>query len=99
MWRAQHLAYISNVGASSWGQPVFTVGAVVTVFTLAMALISETWMRHTGRLLHVSNRWMNVLSIGTAVLLVAGSCCLIFLTIFDVRDRPLVHYPLVFVFV
>jgi hypothetical protein len=42
---------------------------------------------------------MTALSCVTAVLLVAGSFSLIFLTIFDIRGRPLVHYPLVSVFV
>jgi hypothetical protein len=99
MWRAQHLAYISNVGASLWGRPLFTAGAIITAVSLAAALIAERWMRHMGRLLHVSNRWMTALSCVTAVLLVAGSFSLIFLTIFDIRGRPLVHYPLVSVFV
>lgn len=99
MWNAQHLAYISNVGASLWGRPIFTTGALLTACTLAVALISERWMRHMGRLLHVSNRSMTALSVVIAILLVSGSGCLIFLTIFDVRGRPLIHYPLVSVFV
>ena len=94
----QQLAYISNVGACGWGRPIFMGGSTATIGTFAVALIVERWLRHRGRLLHTSSRLMTFLSAMTAFCMVAGSCSLIFLTIFNVRDRPGVHYPLVSVF-
>ena len=69
---------------------------MIVAFALTMA--AERWLQHEGRLCLHTSRWMTFLSSLIVLFMAAGSSSLIFLTIFDVRDRPAVHYPLVTVF-
>ena len=98
MFATQQLAYVSNVGASHWGRPIFIAGSAITVASFSISLAMERWLRHRGRLASCSSRWMTFFSIMIAWCMAAGSCSLVFLTIFDVRDQPQIHYPLVSVF-
>lgn len=98
MFPHQYLAYVSNVGASPWGRPIFISGSAITVISFGISLAVERRLRHRGELLSASSRWMTFFSVMIAWCMTLGSCSLIFLTIFDVRDQPQIHYPLVSVF-
>ena len=92
MWANQHLAYISNVGASKWGQPLFIGGSATTVVLFIFAFGVERWLRYKSELAHFASIWSVVLSAMAGLLTVIGSICLLIATTFDVRRHPYVHY-------
>ncbi|KAF2237610.1 hypothetical protein EV356DRAFT_380379 [Viridothelium virens] len=94
----QHIAYISDVGASNL-KPLFIAGCSVMVVTLDLAMIAERWLRHSGRLAHNTSRWQKALS-GLAIFTaIIGACGLILLSIFDTRRYPHVHDAMLAVFI
>lgn len=94
----QHLAYISDTGATEWGQPLFIVGAAITTTTFGAAFAAERWLRHEGMLLHNSSIWSTTLTAFSTLFTIAGAVGLMVLTIYDVRDYMYIHYPCVGVF-
>jgi len=78
----QHIAYISDVGAFEL-KPLFIAGACITTIFLDLAFLSESWLRHRGRLARNTSaieKWLSALSI---VFAIAGTAGLILLSIFD----------------
>lgn len=53
MYQTQRIAYISDVGASGL-KPLFIAGSAVSTWSFALTFIAERWLRHKGRLAHVS---------------------------------------------
>ena len=94
----QHIAYISDIGATSWGKPLFITGSAVSVVVFDFAFLSERWLRHTGRLTKNYTLSEKVLSGGAIFFAIVGACGLIFLTIFDTRHFPHVHDAMLIVF-
>lgn len=90
MTSSQHIALISDVGASDI-KPWFIVGCVISTIFLDLSLLSERWLRHSGRLVPNTSskeRWLAILSILAAVL---GTVGLILLSIFDVAKHHRMH--------
>ncbi|CAK3850212.1 SFK1-like membrane [Lecanosticta acicola] len=95
----QHITYISDIGATSWGKPLFITGSAVAVVTFDLAFISERWLRHTGRLTPNYNVSEIILSAFATLFAVVGAAGLILLTIFDTVHYPHVHDAMLVVFI
>lgn len=93
-----HIAYISDIGATSWGRPLFIAGSAVAVVTFDIAFISERWLRHKGRLAKNYNKTEKILSVCAIIFAVIGAAGLILLTIFDTKTWPNVHDAMLVVF-
>lgn len=98
MHQGQQVSFISDIGATSWGKPLFIAGSAVTVVVFDLAFISERWLRHKGRLAKNYNWTEKILSICSMIAAIIGACGLIFLTIFDTRRYPNVHTAMLVVF-
>lgn len=94
----QRVAFISDVGATSWGKPLFIAGSAVTVVVFDLAFISERWLRHKGRLAKNYNLTEKILSAFATIFAIVGAAGLILLTIFDTRRYPHVHDAMLVVF-
>lgn len=94
----QKILYISDIGATSWGKPIFIATSCVMVVTFDLVFIAERWMRHTGRLAPNSNKWEKAFSIISIVASIVGAAGLIFLTIFDTARHYTVHHAMLGVF-
>lgn len=46
----QHIMYISTLGATGWGKPLFITGSAVMVVLFNATFCMERWFRHKGRL-------------------------------------------------
>ena len=95
----QTYPYISDIGATSWGKPLFIAGSAVSVVVFDVAFVSERWLRHRGRLTQnysISEKILSGLAIAAAII---GACGLIFLTIFDTVRYPRVHTSMLVVFI
>lgn len=88
----QRYAYISDIGASPWGKPIFITGATNTVMSFGIAFGVERWLRHRGLLLHASSATSTTLSTLRSIFTVAGASGLILLTIFDVKRHNNTHF-------
>ncbi|KAK0265807.1 hypothetical protein LTR91_023301 [Friedmanniomyces endolithicus] len=95
----QHVTYISDVGATRWGRPLFITGSAVMVVVFDLAFISERWLRHKGRLSHNYSTTEKAMSICAIIFAIIGAAGLIFLTIFDTKDYPTVHDSMLGVFI
>ncbi|TKA72792.1 hypothetical protein B0A55_07326 [Friedmanniomyces simplex] len=95
----QHVTYISDVGASRWGRPLFIAGSAVMVVVFDLAFISERWLRHKGRLSHNYSKSEKILSVCAIIAAIIGAAGLVLLTIFDTRDYPTVHDAMLVVFI
>ncbi|KAK7731527.1 hypothetical protein SLS53_008767 [Cytospora paraplurivora] len=95
----QRFLYISDIGATSWGQPIFIATSAFMVVTFDLVFIGERWMRHTGRLAPNHSKGEKVCSILSIVCSIIGAAGLILLTIFDTRDYPKVHDGMLGVFI
>ncbi|EME39637.1 hypothetical protein DOTSEDRAFT_56957 [Dothistroma septosporum NZE10] len=95
----QHIAYISDIGATSWGKPLFITGSAVTVVVFDVAFVAERWLRHTGRLTQNYNMTEKILSGFATLFAIIGAAGLILLTIFDTVDYPHVHDAMLVVFI
>jgi hypothetical protein len=92
------IPYISTIGASNWGYPLFIAGSATAVSTFVLAFISERWLRHRGRLAQNYSVAEKVLS-GFAILFACiGAAGLILLTIFDTARYPNVHDAMLVIF-
>jgi len=100
-WQAdgQYRPYISDIGASSWGKPLFIAGSAVTVVVFDLAFISERWLRHKGRLAHNVDTSEKILSIFATLAAIVGAAGLILLTIFDEKNHDRVHVAMLCVFI
>lgn len=95
----QQFLYISDIGASSWGQPIFIATSAVMVVLFDIVFISERWLRHSGRLAPNYSKAEKIASIVSIVFSILGAAGLILLTIFDTRDYPKVHEAMLGVFI
>ena len=95
---SQTILYISDIGASSWGQPIFIATSACMVVTFDLVFIGERWLRHTGRLAPNYNKWEKICSVLSIIASIIGAAGLILLTIFDTRDYPSVHDAMLGVF-
>ncbi|KAF2168996.1 hypothetical protein M409DRAFT_21007 [Zasmidium cellare ATCC 36951] len=95
----QHIAYISDIGATSWGKPLFIAGSAVCVVVFDLAFVAERWLRHKGRLTQNYNNTEKILSICATIAAIVGALGLIFLTIFDTKRYPHVHDAMLIVFI
>ncbi|KAK5112945.1 hypothetical protein LTR62_003767 [Meristemomyces frigidus] len=95
----QHITYISDIGASSWGYPLFIAGSAVAVVIFDIAFISERWLRHKGRLAHNYSKSEKILSVFAIIFAIIGALGLIFLTIFNTNLHPTVHASMLVVFI
>ncbi|KAH0847981.1 hypothetical protein AYO21_03653 [Fonsecaea monophora] len=86
----QHIAYISDIGAFGL-KPLFITGSVVTTVFLDLGFMSERWLRHYGRLAPNTSRVQSALSSCAIFFAIAGTCGLIFLSIFDTYHHHKVH--------
>ncbi|KAF2857759.1 hypothetical protein K470DRAFT_260471 [Piedraia hortae CBS 480.64] len=84
----KHIAFMSDIGASSWGKPLFITGSAVAVVVFDLAFISERWLRHTGRLTKNYNRTEKILSNLSIVFALIGAAGLLLLTIQDTARHP-----------
>lgn len=94
----QHISYISDIGATSWGYPLFIAGSATCVVVFDIAFIAERWLRHRGRLAQNYNTTEKILSICAIIAAIVGACGLIFLTIFNTKKYPHVHDAMLVVF-
>ena len=99
MKATQKYAYISNVGASTWGKPIFVTGATITVITFGIAFGIERWLRHRGLLFHASSITSTLLSTVGSMFTIAGAFGLMLLTIFDLKRHQRIHFISLGVFI
>lgn len=88
---SQHIVYISDIGATSWGQPIFIATSAVMVVTFDLVFILERWLRHKRQLLQNYRTSEKVLSLLAIMWSIIGAAALILLTIFDTKDYNRVH--------
>ena len=93
----QHIAYISDIGATSL-KPLFIAGSTTMVVIFDLAFISERWLRHKARLTPTYSKRETFLSICAIIAAVVGAAGLILLTIFDTKHHPKAHDALLAVF-
>lgn len=98
MWPMQHLPYISNIGASEWGHPLFIIGAAITAASFSVTFVSERWLRHKGHLIHSNSIWGTFFWAVAALFTAVGTCAQVLLTVFCVRRHAYTHYSMVAVF-
>ena len=98
MDQGQTIAFISHVGASYWGKPLFIAGSATAQVAFVLSFISERWLRHKGRLTHNYTTAEKALSVCASIFALIGACGLILLTIFDTRRYPPVHEAMLAVF-
>ncbi|KAK4155444.1 Frag1/DRAM/Sfk1 family-domain-containing protein [Chaetomidium leptoderma] len=90
MAASQHIAYISDVGASDL-KPLFITGCVLTTVLLDLSLALDRWLRHRGRLAPNTTRGEKALSWLTILCAVVGTAGLILLSVFDTARHPQLH--------
>ncbi|KAI6892748.1 hypothetical protein D0867_13413 [Hortaea werneckii] len=95
----QTIAFISHVGATYWGKPLFIAGSATAQVAFVLCFISERWLRHRGRLTHNYTTAEKALSVCASIFAIIGACGLILLTIFDTRRYPPVHEAMLAVFI
>lgn len=98
MGPTQNVAYISSIGATSWGKPLFITGSACAQVAFVLSFLSERWLRHRGRLTHNYSTGEKAMSICASIFAIIGACGLILLTIFDTRRYPNVHDAMLVVF-
>lgn len=86
----QHIAYISDLGAT-FLKPLFITGSAVMVVVFDATFILERWFRHKNRLMPNYSRKEALLSICAILAAIAGAVGLILLTIFDIRQYDRMH--------
>lgn len=94
----QDIAYISDIGATSWGKPLFITGSAVAQVCFVAAFLSERWLRHRGRLTHNYSTGEKAMSICASIFAIIGAAGLITLTACDTRRFPSVHDAMLVVF-
>lgn len=96
---SQHIVYISDIGATSWGKPIFIATSAVMVVTFNLVFIIERWQRHKRQLAPNYRRSEKIMSAGAIFWSIIGGAGLILLTIFDTADYQKVHDSLLGVFI
>ncbi|KAJ5157526.1 uncharacterized protein N7482_008626 [Penicillium canariense] len=86
----QTIAYISDVGASGL-KPLFITGSVIMVVFLDLAILSERWLRHAGKLVPNKGLFDKLCAIASIFFAIAGAVGLILLSIFDTVHHPHLH--------
>lgn len=94
----QRIAYISDVGAQGL-KPLFIATSTVMAIALDLALISDRWLRHKGRLARNRNWYEKTLSVLSVLSAIGGSVGIISLTIMDTYRHPTLHDRFIAVFV
>lgn len=89
--RGQRVPYISDIGATSWGYPLFIAGSATAISVFTLTFVAERWLRHKGRLAKNYYASEKVLSVLATLFALIGSLGLILLTIFDTVRYPRVH--------
>lgn len=97
MSRTQHIAYISDIGATKL-RPLFIAGSAVMVVVFDLAFISERWLRHKNRLAPNYRKREAFLSVCSIIAAIIGAAGLILLSIFDTKTYPHVHDAMLGVF-
>ncbi|KAI5358963.1 hypothetical protein Slin15195_G114120 [Septoria linicola] len=95
----QTYPYISDIGATSWGKPLFIAGSATSVVVFNLAFVSERWLRHKGRLTQNYSKSEKILSSLAIVAAMVGAAGLILLTIFDTVRYSNVHQAMLVVFI
>ncbi|KAK4203744.1 Frag1/DRAM/Sfk1 family-domain-containing protein [Triangularia verruculosa] len=90
MAESQHIAYISDVGASTL-KPLFITGCVLTTIFLDISFGADYYLRHKGRLVPNQTRTEKVLSFLTIGFAIIGTAGLILLSVFDTARHPKLH--------
>lgn len=90
--------YISTLGATGWGKPLFITGSAVMVVCFNTTFVAERWLRHKGRLTMNYSNWEKFLSVMATLFAMAGGVGLILLTIFDTRRFPRTHQAMLALF-
>ena len=94
----QRIAYISDIGAQGL-KPLFITGSVITTIFLDASLLTDRYLRHTGRLAKNTSPSEKILS-GLAILFAfAGTAGLILLSIFDTLRHPHLHDGFLLLFI
>jgi hypothetical protein len=86
----QSIANISDVGAFEL-KPLFITGCCVTTVFLDAALLSERWLRHSGRLVPNTTLAEKLLSGFSIAFASLGTVGLILLSIFDTNHHHSLH--------
>jgi hypothetical membrane protein len=94
----QYRPYISDIGASRWGYPLFIAGSAVTIVVFNLSFVAERWLRHTARLAQNYKTSEKILSGFAIAFAIIGGFGLLFLTIFNTHLYPHVHVAMLLVF-
>jgi len=94
----QHIAYISDIGATNL-QPLFIAMSTVTVVVFDISFILERYLRHSGRLAANTSTWQKVLSLFTIFFSLVGAAGLISLSILDTLHHHTLHDTFLVVFI
>jgi len=94
----QHIAYISDIGATDL-KPLFIAMSTVTVVVFDISFIFERYLRHSGRLAANTSTWQKVLSIFTIFFSLVGATGLIALSILDTLHHHTLHDVFLVVFI
>lgn len=95
----QTVPYISDIGATSWGKPLFITMGTITVVVFDLAFIAERWLRHRGRLANNTSNFQKFLSAVSILFAIIGAVGLILLTIFDTLNHHTLHDTFLVVFI
>ncbi|CAK7568625.1 MAG: hypothetical protein SEPTF4163_006621 [Sporothrix epigloea] len=87
----QHVAYMSDIGASPRFKPMFIALCVITTVTLDLSFLADRWLRHAGRLTPNGSRGEKTLAVLTILFALLGTAGLILLSIFDVAHHKRMH--------
>lgn len=94
----QHIVYISDIGATSWGKPIFITTSAIMVVTFDLVFITERWLRHKAALAPNHSKKEKIMSALAILFSIVGAAGLILLTIFDTAHYPKVHDSMLGVF-
>ncbi|KAK4171953.1 Frag1/DRAM/Sfk1 family-domain-containing protein [Triangularia setosa] len=98
MAASQHIAYISDVGASAL-KPLFITGCVLTTIFLDISFGADYYLRHKGRLVPNQTRTEKTLSFLTIIFAILGTAGLILLSVFDTARYPKLHNIFLLLFI
>ncbi|CAN8105321.1 unnamed protein product [Discula destructiva] len=96
---SQHIVYISDIGATAWGKPIFITTSAVMVAAFDLVFVLERWQRHKRQLAPNYRRSEKIMSALAIVWSLIGGAGLILLTIFDTAHHQSVHDALLGVFI
>lgn len=96
---SQHIVYISDIGATSWGKPIFITTSAIMVLTFDLVFLLERWQRHKRQLAPNYRRAEKVCSAMAIVFSIIGGAGLVLLTIFDTAHYQKEHDALLGVFI